>query len=326
MFKKINSTVLVVILIALVGIYYATRLFDSSDRSFREVVADVNPDEVTRVVINDPQSAEIIDIRKEGDRWSVHKPSGNFPADSNVVANIIAQVGNLKTKRYAGKGEDQWKKYELTDSTATTVEFMSGGETLTKLMIGKFSYSMPKDQVQQQQQQMMGGRQPQGEMTSYVRLADEKDVYAVDGFLKMNFNRDADSYRDKTLVNVNPEDIQRVVLDYGGRTMTLTRGEPGWMLNGTPADSAGAVNYIRGIARLSNPGFLPDDYSGQPAAYKVNIEGNNFAPIELRAYPVSDTNINYVVNSSHNPTAYFSGKQSDLFEKIFVEEADLMPQ
>jgi hypothetical protein len=31
-----------------------------------------------------------------------------------------------------------------------------------------------------------------------VRLADEKDVYAVDGFLKMSFNRDASQFKAKS--------------------------------------------------------------------------------------------------------------------------------
>jgi hypothetical protein len=321
MFKKINTTILIVVLIILLGIYFAARFFDTSDRSFREIIVEVEPEKVTQVVINDPQNDKPVNIMKEGDRWFVVKPSGKYPADTNVVKNIIAQVGSLKTKRYAGKGEDQWDKYQVTDSAATTVELIDRDETLTRLMIGKFSYNMPKDQ---NQQQMMGRQQQQGDMTTYVRLADENEVYAVDGFLKMNFNRDPDSYRDKTLVSVNQSDIQRVEFNYDGRQTLLERTGQGWTLGGTPADSASVLNYVRTLSKLSSSNFLNEDYSGRQASHKVNIQGNNFVPIELAAYPVSDTNINYAIYSSHNPTAYFNGKKSDLFEKIFIEETELL--
>jgi hypothetical protein len=171
---------------------------------------------------------------------------------------------------------------------------------------------------------MMASGQARGEMTTYVRLADEKEIYAVDGFLKMNFNRDASSYRDKTLVNVNGNDIQRVLFNYPGKQMTLSRTGNGWDLNGMPADSVETSKYINGLSSLSSSNFLADEYSGSQAQFRVSIEGNNFAPVELAAYPVSDTNINFVVNSSHNPTAYFNGKKSELYEKVFVDETKLL--
>lgn len=320
MFKKINTTILIVVLLVLLGIYFAARFFDTSDRSFREIIVEVEPEKVTQLVIKDPQNNEPVNIEKEGDRWFLVKPSGKYPADTNVVKNIITQVGSLKTKRFAGKGEDQWDKYQVTDSAATTVELVGKDKTLARLMIGKFSYNMPKNQDQQQ----MMGRQQQGDMTTYVRLADESEVYAVDGFLKMNFNRDTDSYRDKTLVSVKQNDIQRVEFSYGGRQTLLERTGQGWTLGGTPADSASTVNYVKTLSKLNSSDFLDKDHSGAEASHRITIQGNNFVPVELAAYPVSDTNINYAINSSHNPTAYFNGKKSDLFDKIFIKETELL--
>lgn len=322
MFKKLNTKVLLVVLVALIGAYLLIRHYDRSERSFKEIIVEFDAEDVDGLTIVDPQNASPVMIEKEGDRWFVVLPDGRYPADTNVVKNIVDQVGSLKTKRFAGKGEELWEKYQVTDSAATIVELTNNNETLTKLLIGRFSY-IP-DENQNQQQIRMGQQQPRGEMTSYVRLADEKEVYAVDGFLKMNFNRDANSYRDKTLVNVNQNDIQRVIFNYPGRQMTLSRIDTGWDLNGIPADSAKTVNYLRSIARLSNSNFLNEDFSGFPADYRVNIEGNNFVPVELTAFPVSDTNINFVISSSHNPTAYFNGKSSDLFKKIFVDETELL--
>jgi hypothetical protein len=325
MFKKVNTIVLAIILLVLIAVYFAVKYFDSSDRSFRDTVLVLDPGEINGFVIKDVNSDETVRINKEGDRWMVVKEDGKYPADSNAVKNIMNQLGNLKTKRYAGKGEKAWDKYELTDTTALIVEFLSGGNIESQLYIGKFSYTMP-DEAQQQQQMMMGRQQPQGEMTTYVRLGDESEVYAVDGFLRMNFNRGADSFRDKTITALNKADITRVIMDYPGKSMQLEQMQGDWLLNGQPCDSTKAAKYMGTIAMLRGNDFVEKNDVGSAVSHKITIEGNNFQPLEVTATPVSDTNIMYAISSSHNPTAFFEGKKSKLFEKVFIEETDLVSE
>ncbi len=119
----------------------------------------------------------------------------DYSADSNVVKNILKQLSDLPTKRYAGKGRDTWAKYEVTDSAASLVTLKASKQTVAEIYIGKFAYNQPKDQ-----QPQMQARQQRGDMTTYVRLADEKDVYAVDGFLKMGLSSNINSYRIRSLV------------------------------------------------------------------------------------------------------------------------------
>jgi hypothetical protein len=64
--------------------------------------------------------------------------------------------------------------------------------------------------------------------------------------------------------------------------------------------------------------------SGMPS-HSVTIEGNNFQPIEIKAFPVADTNLNYLVVSSRNPDAVFNGKKGKLFTKVMVGQAAFMP-
>jgi hypothetical protein len=322
MFKKVNTTVLVVILLVLLAVYLAVTYFGSDDRSFRDTVLELDRSSIDELVIMDPEINDPVKISKQGENWMVVKEDGSYPADSNAVRNIMDQLGNLKTKRYAGKGEKAWDKYQLTDSTAVIIEFNADGRTQDEIYIGKFSYTMP-DEAQQQQQMMMGRQQPQGEMTTYVRLGDENDVYAVDGFLRMNFNRDADSYRDKTLTAINRADITRVIMDYPGKSMRLEQMAGMWQLNGQPCDSAKAAGYMGTIAMLRGSDFVGKDKVGSAYSHKITIEGNNFQPIVVTATPVSDTNIMFSISSSHNPTALFEGKNSKLFERIFIEEVDL---
>jgi hypothetical protein len=163
-------------------------------------------------------------------------------------------------------------------------------------------------------------------MTSYVRVEGENEVYAVDGFLKMSYQADVNSYRNKLLVNVDKNDISRLVFKYPENVQfTLNKSEDQWLMDGEKADSASMVKYLNKIHRLTSSNFVdPSTVKKSDATYSLRIEGNNFTPIELKAYP-SDSTIQYVVTSSLNQGAEFNGSKSKLFEKVFVNRTDLMP-
>ena len=319
MFNKGKTGILVIILLILIAVYLMVRFWGSDDRTFKDIVVLFDPKDVTEVIIHDPQADKDINLVLTGSEWRLDKGEKTYPADSNVVENILAQLGSLSTKRYAGKGEEAWIKYEVLDTTAINIILKKDNKTLHEILIGKFSFSMPKDQNQQM------GRQQRGDMTTYVRLASDQEVYAVDGFLRMNFNRDADSYRDKTISNINNRDITKVVLEQPENKLTIINSEGTWLVNGQLADSVKTVNYFSAISGLNSPNFVDETMVGSKPFYKVQISGNNFMPVEIAAYPVADTNINFAVHSSLNKESYFNGKKNGLLDKIFISEADLLP-
>lgn len=312
MFKKFSSGILILILIGLLAVYFIVRFAGQKERTFRDKVLSFDPAVVTAIQMNDPAQGQSVELRLSGNTWQVISEGRSYTADSNMVQGILSQLSDLPTKRYAGKGRDSWEKYELTEDQATLVTLFSGPKQIASVYIGKFSYTMPQEQPQAMQM-----RQQQGDMTSFVRLADEQDVYAVEGFLKMSLNRNANSYRDRKLVSVNPDDITRFVFDEDGRETTLENKEGRWFFDGFPADSAETARYKSTMARLSGGKFTEDGMPPGNPSHTLTLEGNNFAPIQIRAYPVADTNVNYVITSSVNQGSNFNGKEGSLFEKIF---------
>jgi len=320
MFKKFSSRILMIILAVLMIIYLIVRYSGSEERTFRDKVLSFDAATITEIQINDPKSKEgVVDLRISGDKWIVNNGSQDYTADSNVVKNILKQLSDLPTKRYAGKGHDAWVKYEVTDSTASLVTLKASGKTVAEIYIGKFSYNMPKEQQQQVQ-----SRQQQGDMTTYVRLADEKDVYSVDGFLKMNLNENVNSYRFRTLSSVNPADINRIIIDESGNMSVLENLDGRWLFNGAPTDSVKVVRYRSTLARLSSGKFVDQAVLPSYPSHSLKIEGNNFTPVQIQAYPVADTNVAYIITSSANPESFFNGKDGGLFKKIWGNQPDLL--
>jgi hypothetical protein len=79
------------------------------------------------------------------------------------------------------------------------------------------------------------------------------------------------------------------------------------------------AGYLNTLSMLSSSNFVDDQKPlNDMADFTLNIEGNNFAsPIVVKAFK-ADTVNRYLVSSSLNEGAYFSGKSNDLSDKIFA--------
>jgi hypothetical protein len=319
MFKKVKPGWLMIILIILLAIYFIVRYTGDNDRNFRDKMLEIDPENITEVIITAPDQPGITHLKKEGDEWQVLVNEKAFRADTNAIQGMLVQLGKLGTKRFAGRGKDTWQKYELTDSAGTRIDLFKEGKELASLMIGKFEYTQPP-----QGQQPAQFRQQQGEMSTYVRRTDEKEVYVVDGFLKMTIGRNSDAYRDKNLAGISKADISKISFNYPDGRMELTKNENKWFLNNTPADSVKTEKYLGTISRLNSMDFINEDLQLGSASHTVVIEGNNFQPIEIKAYPVADTNIGHAIVSSRIPGTFFNGGKAGLFDKVMVGQNSFM--
>ncbi len=324
MFHKLNIKTLIIILIILAAVVVVIDMMGDKERSFRSEIIEVDTAGITSVLITIPKDqVEIILSRTDGSsNWVVMSEGNKYPADMNVVRNILSQLNDIKAERVAATNKEKWDQFEVSDSTGTRVILKDGKKKVADLYIGKFSYAQPPQGAQQNPYQ-----QQRGKMTSFVRLEDEKEVYAVDGFLKMSYQNDVNSYRNKNLVNVNKNDISRLAFKYpGNKNFNLTKNNDQWLIDGQMADSASIAGYLNKIGMLTSSNFVdPTTLKTSDATHSLLIEGNNFTPVNLLAYP-SDSAIQYVITSSINTGAEFDGAKSKLFEKIFVPKTELMPK
>jgi len=321
MFRKNRTLILVGILVVLAIAYAINYFSDKNDRSFKDTITDFDANLVTYVKIHTPSQMQTVELQKQENDWRVIDGSNSYPADTLGIQNLVHSLSGLKTKRFAGKSRAFWPKYEVTDSLSTQVTLKSDSKVVLKILLGKFDYKMPQNQNPQAMQRQ------QADVSSYVRLDGENEVYAVDGFLKMSFNREAMSFRNRKLLSMNANDMTRLEFKYADRQFTLSKEENKWMLNGTPTDSSATVKYLSAISRLNTQDFVNESLvTTSNPAYSLNIHGNNMVPVLIQAFPVADTAVAYVLNSSDNRESYFNGKKSGLFEKIFVSEFDFFSE
>ncbi len=315
MFKKMNYRILAVVLLVLAALLIITKYVNRNERTFRDELVSFDPDDITEILFTpDPLKSEQVRLQKETEGlWKVYSGEKAYNADTTTIYSMLRSIAGLKPSRVAAMNESKWKEFQVDDSAGIRIKLQQRSEEVADVVIGKFSYKPA------QGQEGMYGR-GQGTMTSYVRLYDEKEVYAVDGYLRMGLQSNINGLRDKALSRTRRDDITRVTFTYPGNLpFTLERQGTGFAVNGIAADSAASALYLNSIARLSSQDFLADIPLNQPAAYTVKIEGNNMLPVEIMAYPAADTLNQFILTSSINPGTLFSGYgKNKLFEKIFV--------
>lgn len=316
--KFLNTKTLIILLVILGGIYLITKLTEKEDRTFRSEMATIDSANVTKMVILPKLGSDgnEVTITKTGYEWKLESAGKTYKADPSSIKNVMAELMRMKSERVAAIDESKWKEYEVSDSTGTRIQVYDGKTMISDLYVGKFDYQQPQGPQSQYQQN-------RGKMSTFVRPAEDKTVYVVDGFIKMSIQPNVDAYRDKTLCASNKDDLTKITFNYSSYdNFVLSKEEGKWFLNGLLTDSVKTYAYLNKLTRLTSSNFIDDvEPTSNTPHFQVKIEGNNLLPIELKAFPADSTN-KYIITSSKVPDSKYSGQKAGLFERIFVDRSE----
>jgi hypothetical protein len=307
-----------IILGALILVLLAIKIKEKSqgDRSFDEFIVKLDTAKVTGIDIGLKKSVAIVNMVKEQNIWLINNKGKKVQADNETIKELLSQLNALKPKRVASTTKDKWVDYEVNDTLGTRITLKNGDKTVADLVLGKFSYSQPQGGNPYQQQQQVV-------MTSYIRKANDKVVYAVDGYLSMMFNRDANAFRENSVVVGKPETWKKITFNYSADSAFDMENQSGkWLINGMIADSVKVSQYFSKIRMLTSNSF--DDQTEIQATqipeYSVRIEGDNLAPIEVKAYynPLGEL----VYTSTLNHGSVY--KAEPIKQTLFVNRNDFL--
>lgn len=306
MFRKINSKILVIIFAALLVLVVFIELVDAKkgNRTFKNELVKVAAEEVTSIEIYPKATnGNLIKIFRENNKWRTESEGNSYNADAATAGRMISELNSLKPKSVAATKKESWKKFEVTDSLGTRVKLLKGSEVLADVMIGKFSFSQPRN------------------TTSYIRLTEDKEVYGVDGMLAMSFNRNVNSFRDRTIIKSNKTDWTKLTFEYpADSSFVLEKKGEKWMIGDMESDSALVTTYFAKIANLSDGSFADTKPVVAPT-HRLTIEGNNeMQKVEITGYFEDDDN--FILSSNLNSGSYFNSMETA--KKVFVSVMSLI--
>lgn len=308
MFNKLSTKSLIITFGVLLAAVIIFIVIDSNhgESTFKQNLVTIDTAQVTSISIY-PQVNKHQEVRlfKKDNSWQV-KLDNNITAlvPQNKITNMFRQLLSIKPMSVAAQSKNKWAEYKV-DSNATQVKVFEGNNNTLNLYLGKFSYQQPRT------------------MISYVRVGNDDNVYAVNGFLNVSFNQKANFFRDNEVINNSYTNWDTLVYNYPDSSFQLIKVNKEWFVNGRHADSASTVNYLRALSHLRSTQYADnfDQTLLVKPAYSLKIKSSDNKNITVNAY--RDQN-NYIINSSINPESYFDATKEGLGAKIFVGKSKLL--
>ncbi|MCW8850790.1 MAG: DUF4340 domain-containing protein [Melioribacteraceae bacterium] len=300
--KNSNKTLWIIFAILLVAVVLIfTTESTKKERSFKKDLVSVDTSAITSISIF-PKSKPGQEVRllKNDGNWKVFAENGkSYTVPNFKMKSFFGELTKIKPKRVAARSKAKWAEYEV-DSAATRVVVNESGNEVLNLVIGKFAFQQPRS------------------MSTFVRLMNDEDVYEVDGFLEMTFNKDAKSLRNETIVKSDKNNWSKLSFTSNvADNFELVKVDDVWMIDGIKTDSAKTATALSSLARISNTDYVDDVKEGllPPQDSKLVIHLNDGGSIEVIGYRNESK---FIVQSSQNIENYFDGNK--VGEKIFLSK------
>ena len=320
MLSKNRNLILIVVLLAALVIFFVGRYAKSGNSNFRTKLPAFDSKAVTEIVISPPNNADAITLKLLNEKWMVDDSGQQYGAVKSLPNSLAENLSGASVKRVAATNSEKWAGFKTTDSLGTRIVLKEDGQVLSTIILGRFEYIQP-----QQAAPDPYGRQPQGEMISYVRVGDEEPVYAIDGMLALGMGKTVDDFRDKTILHLDKNSVNRMQFQYaekGSFELKKVNGE--WLLDGLPADSATLVNFLTKVSNIRGKTFASQQIPGSKTGDRLTVYSSMQDSVEIIAFK-ADTSLT-LIESSQNPGNVFMDEGHKIADKIFVTKQMFLGQ
>jgi len=194
----------------------------------------------------------------------------SLPADASAIDTLLSTLSGAKIDQFVAADAKDLKAYGL-DAPRIEVILSMGKEGERGLLVGATAFDAPDA--------METPESPPGETSEklYVMRRGDDEVVQVAGNLYDSLLKNEQDLRDKTVLDVSPEEVTKLSYTVAGQTVQLEKqaakkaGDPAaWqMLQPTklPADSKRIKGILDTIDLLSATGFIDDAGAAADATY-----------------------------------------------------------
>lgn len=317
MLRKTNTKLLSGILVALGIIFAILKITEPAGvGNMPTYLTNFDPAECHEISISGAKDqASGILLQRKNTGWMIKDMARQkeYKADSSRVNQLLDAFCELKPLRLASQSEERWEDFSVTDSTATHIIFKGEDEKLADLMLGRFTYTQSPMAAQMQQQNPYMRQNP-GTMSTYLRHKDEKEVYAVEGFLSSQAAAEVSAFRDKSFLTLKGSTTPlRMDFKYpSDSSFVLQKKENKWWIDNLQADSVSVAKYLNGLRNLKLRSFAKK--SPQQETHALSIEVLNGMTINVNA---ELKNEKAILSSDQYPDNLAGDNNKYLFDKLF---------
>jgi len=221
--KGIRSfLVLLAVLAALAGfLYYDSKREPVDGNTKEKVFAGIASDKIEGVTVKS-SSGDHTTVEKQGNEWQMTQPAA-VAADGAELSGITSNLASLEMQSVVDDQATDLKQYGL-DPARIEVTFKFAGKD-QKLLLG--------------QKTPTGG-------DLYAKVPDKPRVFLVASYLESTFDKSTFALRDKTILKINREKVDRVEIETPDRTVKVAKQGDDWRLT-SPVDARADFGAVEGI-------------------------------------------------------------------------------
>ena len=202
-------------------LYYDSKHEPGDEKKPEKVFDGLASDKIERVTVKSA-AGEQTTVEKQGAEWQMTQPAA-VAADGAELSGITSNLASLEVSRVVDDQATDLKQYGL-DPARIEVTFKFAGKD-QKLLIG--------------QKTPTGG-------DLYAKIPDKPRVFLVASYLETTFNKSTFDLRDKTILKIDREKVDRVEIETPDRTVKVAKQGADWRLS-SPVDARADFGVIEGI-------------------------------------------------------------------------------
>ncbi len=304
-----NNKILAIVFFALLALYVMRKVLNKPEvRSIKDVLVQVDTSAVDRLIITN-KNAIPIELERTNVGWTATQNNITVNATNQSINGLLSSIIRIDPLSLVSKSKEKWSDYEVDDMTGRKVEIFSNGKKIDGFYAGRFNFNQNTRSAK-----------------TYLRKADDDDVYAVDGFLSMTFDRQIDDFRDKRLfAGLSAIEINAINIKSESLSNSIIKSGNNWTDDkGSVLDSARVANYINSIpTRQSSDIELEFDVSSasQLGAIQFSDVNNNEKAV-LSIYQ-DEGEKPFVYHSTLNPELYFRSDSTGLYKGLWLDLIEL---
>lgn len=256
----------IIILICVIVILFLILLFTGRKPQTKPIIT---VEELRSIQICRPIDTTEIEIRDNG--YQIIKPF-NYQGDSATIAFLINNLKNLKLGEVISKRKEKFDDFEVG---VNGIKIILKGKKEVSFYIGKYA----------------GDYQ-----NSYFRFENDDKVYLVSGMTKHQVNIKPDDWRDKTIMKIGKELIEKISID----DKEIIKKDTLWMHKDKIIEKNKIDGLLYTLSDLRATGFS-DTASFQPR-HKIKIFTAGGGEFGLEIGDKRD--YNYFVKLSDKPTIF----------------------
>lgn len=302
---KASNKILLAVLIVLGAVYGIIVLTEGDSKSdlLKSELVSINPNKITSIKID--RNSGNAELKKENGIWKVKIDNEKWKvADSSQIQSTVSSIEKITPDRLVSRNREKRSEYQV-DSTGTRLLIYEDDQKTLDIIIGKL------------------GMSGQNQYHTFVRLADNDDIFSVNDFMSFSISADPNNYRNQQVIRFVRDSLREIVVNYSGIEKYSIEKTPNgyWSIDDMETDSTAVQEFITAVSYKTDNQFFDDvetDELGVPHS-EVSLILNN-GEIFLKGFIQNGDTLIY---SSFNPENIF--RNGKYFNELFKPKSVFLP-